>query len=344
MALRGVLADGSLTTTSAAGVLLIVDDADANYQKQVDALLGRLNNPVPPSLYPNHLMIQNSGAPSNGTNAVKTLTIGGTPSGGTFQLAFGNYVTKDIEWSSTNATLLANILAALNALAAVRSGDIAVAAGTLSSGVGTITLTFGGYLAALVVDDISVVSNDLTGTSPTVAMAQTTAGVTATGRGASAGTVLQDTTNGVIYVNRGTAYAPDWTPLGVAAPRQFLTTISDLSAGADLSATTIWIAPTVGATLTGAYIVPLGSSAGVDDSNTAVLALTDGDGNSIVSKTYNTATQPPSANTVGSLGTLDATHKVLTASEVVKFALTQGTSANLPSLLLVLEYTVADVS
>lgn len=155
-----------------------------------------------------------AGAPSNGTNEVQTLTIGGTPEGGTFRITFNGFHSGAITWSSTNATLLANILAALNAMPNIESGDVAVAAGSLTSGIGTVTLTFGGNYAKLAVSTMTILSNDLTGTDPTLAIAETTPGVTATARGAAKGAQLIDTTNGVFYINTGTALAPTWTKVG----------------------------------------------------------------------------------------------------------------------------------
>ena len=90
--------------------------------------------------------------------------------------------------------------------------------------------------------------------------------------------------------------------------------------------------------MTAIGIVPHDASAGIDDSNTAVITVADATGNVIVTKTYNTGTQPPSANVYGSLGTLDVTHKVLTANEVVTVAITQGAAANLPALRMIFEW------
>ena len=123
------------------------------------------------------------------------------------------------------------------------------------------------------------------------------------------------------------------------AARVAVLAIENLAAGADIAARAQWVAPVEGCVLTRAGIVPQGASAGVDDANTAVLALADADGNAIVSKTYNTAAQPPAASAYGSLGTPDATHAVLTANEVVTLAVTQGATADLPAFLLVLEWT-----
>jgi len=155
-----------------------------------------------------------AGAPVQGTNEVQTLTLGGTPTGGTFKLAFDGYTTAAIDWTDTDSTLIADIDAALEALPNIGTGGVTVAAGTLTSGIGTITITFGGNLAELVVATITVADDSLEGSAPTIAVAETTPGVTATGRGAAKGSILTDTTNGILYINTGTALAPTWTKVG----------------------------------------------------------------------------------------------------------------------------------
>lgn len=158
----------------------------------------------------------NAGAPVAGTNEVQTLTIGGTPTSGTFKLAFDGYTTAAITWSATNATLLANINAALDALPNGGSSWIVATAGTLTAGIGTILLTFsGGDLAHKDVALMTVANNSLAGTSPTLAIATTTPGVDATFRSARPGAVLIDTTNLIHYINTGsTQGAPTWTKTG----------------------------------------------------------------------------------------------------------------------------------
>ena len=157
----------------------------------------------------------NAGAPVAGTNEVQTLTIGGTPTGGTFRLAFEGATTGAITWSSTNATLLANINAALDALRTLGTAWVVATAGTLTAGIGTVLLTFsGGDVAKKAVPLISVAQNALTGTTPTLAITETTAGVDATVRNAAPGAVLIDTTNKKHYIHTGTQGAPTWTLTG----------------------------------------------------------------------------------------------------------------------------------
>lgn len=157
----------------------------------------------------------NAGAPTAGTNEVQTLTIGGTPTGGTFKLALDGWATAAITWSATNSTLLANINTALDALVNGAASAIVATAGTLTAGIGTVVLTFSGPpLSKRAVNTMTVFDNSLTGTSPTLAIAETTPGVNATGRGAGVGQLLTDTTNGILYINTGTGVTPTWTKVG----------------------------------------------------------------------------------------------------------------------------------
>jgi hypothetical protein len=160
--------------------------------------------------------LTNAGAPVAGTNEVQTLTIGGTPSGGTFKLAFEGFTTAAITWSNVNATLLAAINAALDALPNGGTSAIVATAGTLTAGIGTVLLTFsGGNVQRKAVATMTVADNSLTGAAPTLAIAETTPGVDATGRTAPTGAHLIDTTNGKLYINTSTtALAPTWTVVG----------------------------------------------------------------------------------------------------------------------------------
>lgn len=155
-----------------------------------------------------------AGAPVNGTDEVQTLTIGGTPTGGTFRLEFQGFVTAPISWNATNATLIANIDAALEALPSIGVGGVTTAVGSMTAGIGTATITFTGNVGKLAVPNITVAENLMTGTAPTAAIAETTPGVTATERGAPVGAEYTDTTNAKAYINTGTPTAPTWTVVG----------------------------------------------------------------------------------------------------------------------------------
>jgi hypothetical protein len=155
--------------------------------------------------------IQSAGAPGAGTDEVQTLTIGGTPTGGTFTLSFQGLTTVPITWSNVNATLTATIQSALQGCPSIGGGNATVAAGTLTAGIGTILITFTGQLAKKAVPTLAVADNSLTGTTPTLAVAETTPGVDVTGRSAPKGALLIDTTNGALFQNTGTAASPVWT-------------------------------------------------------------------------------------------------------------------------------------
>jgi hypothetical protein len=145
---------------------------------------------------------------------VQTLTIGGTPTSGTFKLKFDGFTTAAITWSSTNNTLRDNVDAALEALPNIGTGNVTTAVGTMTAGIGTLTITFAGELGTKAVPTITVANNSLAGTAPTVDVAETTPGVDATARLAAKGALLTDTTNGKLYINSGTAFSPTWTVVG----------------------------------------------------------------------------------------------------------------------------------
>ena len=160
-------------------------------------------------------ILEIAGVPSAGTSEVQTLTIGGTPTGGTFKIYFEGFTSSSITWSATNNTLLANLQAAIDALPSLGTNGLIAAAGTLTAGIGTITLTAGGNRAKQALGSVlSCPTNALTGTAPTLAVEETTPGVDASFRGQSKGAIVSDTTNGIAYINTGTALAPTWTKVG----------------------------------------------------------------------------------------------------------------------------------
>jgi|SRR5690242_711303 len=162
---------------------------------------------------PGLLEYRGSGVPSAGTDEVQTLTFGGTwLAGETFKLSFGGFTTAAISWSATNNTLRDNIDTALEALPTIGTGGITTAVGTMTAGLGTITVTFAGNLAKKAVATIGVANNG--SASGTLAIAETTPGVDASFRGASIGATYKDITNGKLYINTGTALAPVWTVVG----------------------------------------------------------------------------------------------------------------------------------
>lgn len=153
--------------------------------------------------------LQSAGAPSNGTTEAQTVTITGTPTGGTFTLTFEGYTTADIAYNATAAT----VIAALKLLPNIGSAGIASGAGGALPGT-PVVVTFGGHLAKKDISLMTAAHAFTGGTNPAIAVTSSTPGVTATGRGAPKGTPLTDTDNGIAYINTGTEYEPTWTKVG----------------------------------------------------------------------------------------------------------------------------------
>ena len=118
--------------------------------------------------------------------------------------------------------------------------------------------------------------------------------------------------------------------------------VEDLAMGADIADRVIFFAPTgIDATIVSASIIPQGDDAGVDDTNTCVIKLSDGT-NTIVEKTYNESVGFPDAAAEGSLGTLDEDYVGLAAGEKLYLSVTNGATANPPAFMLQVVYTIAD--
>lgn len=151
------------------------------------------------------------GAPTTGTAAIVTLTIGGTPTSGTFKLQVEGFWTAAITWSATNNTLRDNIDAALEALPSVGTGGVVTAVGTMTAGIGTMTVTFA---ATRVVQNFEVNYAALVGSGAVVSSLVSTPGVLPNPNGPSTGATYQDLTNGELYVNTGTNLVPVWEDQG----------------------------------------------------------------------------------------------------------------------------------
>ena len=112
--------------------------------------------------------------------------------------------------------------------------------------------------------------------------------------------------------------------------------IEDLAADADIAAQEIFVHPT-SIELLSIGILAQGASAGIDAANTCVIEIQDDAANSIVSKTYNNVTTFPD-NDYDDLGALDSTHKILNAGEHLEANITNGTTADPPAFLIIIEY------
>ncbi len=115
--------------------------------------------------------LQGAAVPAAGTDEVQTVTITGSPTGGTYTLTFSGQTTSAIAYNATASA----VQSALEALSNIASGDITCGGGPHP---GTpITVTFGG--GAYDGEDVPqmTASGSFTGgTSPTVAVSTTTPG------------------------------------------------------------------------------------------------------------------------------------------------------------------------
>jgi hypothetical protein len=106
-----------------------------------------------------------------GTNEVQTVTITGTPTGGTFRLTFFDEQTATMNYNANAAT----VQTALLALNRLDTGDVVVTGGP---GPGTpYTLTFGGQWAAENVPQMTASHTFTGGTTPAIAVTTATPGV-----------------------------------------------------------------------------------------------------------------------------------------------------------------------
>jgi phage tail sheath protein FI len=105
------------------------------------------------------------------TNEVQTVSISGTPTGGTFTLTFNGQTTSSIAYNASAST----VQTALQALSTIGSGNAVVSGGP---GPGTAwVVTFQGTLQHTNVPAMTATSSLTGGTSPAVAVAVTTEGV-----------------------------------------------------------------------------------------------------------------------------------------------------------------------
>lgn len=117
--------------------------------------------------------------------------------------------------------------------------------------------------------------------------------------------------------------------------------IDDLGAGVDIAAIPLFQVP-VGYVydITAITVLMQGATAGVDDANTSVFTIAVGAA-TVVTKTYNTATQPPASGAGASLGAIANGHRV--AGDIIALSVTNGATANLPGVMLQITGTLTAV-
>lgn len=108
---------------------------------------------------------------TGGTDEVQTITITGTPTGGTFTLTFSGQTTTAIAYNAASTV----VQTALLALSNLATGDV-----TVSGGPGPATpyvVTFAGSYASTDVPALTATGSFTGGTTPAIAVTTTTAGV-----------------------------------------------------------------------------------------------------------------------------------------------------------------------
>lgn len=132
------------------------------------------------------------------TREVQTVTITGSPTGGTFTLSLDrNGVTRTTTALPYNATI-AQVQAALEALDNIGAGNVVVTGGPLPGS--AITVTFGGALGSENVNQMTAAHAFTGGTTPAIAVATTTQG---TASGGKYGPYASGTSDGRQTVARG---------------------------------------------------------------------------------------------------------------------------------------------
>lgn len=108
--------------------------------------------------------------------------------------------------------------------------------------------------------------------------------------------------------------------------------VSNLAAGADLADVPVFVVPAgYKLTVLAASLISQGTAAGIDDSNTCVIALEEG-ANGIATKTYDADPAFPASGVADSLGAI--TNPTLTAGEILTYSVTNGATADPPAFII----------
>jgi hypothetical protein len=141
-----------------------------------------------------------------------------------------------------------------------------------------------------------------------------------------------------------TSTAADINTLTGVASQFIVYQVEDLAADGDISARPLFVCPEgFKFTISSINIIAQGSASGIDDSNTCVIAALNGT-DSIVSKTYDTDPAFPADGVADSLGALSGTYKILAAGDILKFSITNGSTADTPAMILQVVGELATVS
>jgi hypothetical protein len=114
--------------------------------------------------------VLDAAVPAAGPDEVQTITVTGSPTGGTFTLTFSGQTTAAIAYNATASA----VQTALEGLSNINPGDVVCAGGPLP---GTpVTVTFGGQYDGQNVAQMTATASLTGGTSPDVTVTTTTSG------------------------------------------------------------------------------------------------------------------------------------------------------------------------
>jgi len=201
---HGVTLDGSLFTSDAAGILV-----------KSGSHIGKVT-------------ATGLGGPYNGTtDEVQTVTVTGSPTGGSFTLTFTGQTTGAIAHNASAST----VQAALVALSNIGTGNVEVA----GSNGGPYTVRFVGDLANTDVAEMTATASLTGGSTPGVTVATTTAGGAATDIPAGLGTSDGHLRNALL-IRPGERHLVAVVHAGTVDRRFLPAGNHDISAEADLTA------------------------------------------------------------------------------------------------------------
>jgi len=110
--------------------------------------------------------------------------------------------------------------------------------------------------------------------------------------------------------------------------------VENLAAGADITDRIVYAAST-GLVIDSVILFTQGTPAGIDDSNTVVLSLKNEGGQTLLTKTFNTANQPPTSDSVDLSSLLDTDYTTLSTGDILLLNVMCGTAANMPGFGLI---------
>lgn len=154
-------------------------------------------------------------APTDGVSEVQLLTPDSASDAGDFTLTYDGEETDPITFDAT----IEDIQAALEALSNIGAGNVVCSGDdpetpTQIGDGGVITVTFANALGGLDVSELTANSSlTLSAVPVDITPSTDTPGERGTYRGAQGGALLEDTADGVLYVNSGSAAVPVWTDM-----------------------------------------------------------------------------------------------------------------------------------